>query len=160
MQVRLSINSQKLVSLQIKAEDMLFALLNLDPYCTNDMERLENERTAIWAKVELLVELHPSSFRRKYTFKLWYYEVHPLGMLFALGASEDLIKTAYAVFPEAANDAFAVACDYNTDFEVIKWLYNEAPKVLTWETRRNNLPLHVVMGRKPSCLSTVKFLYR
>ena len=160
MQVRIPINSPKLGMLQIKADHSLFTLLNLHPRAKDDKERLAKERTAIWAKAEILVKLHPSSFRRKYKFKSWNSEVHPLGMLFVLKAPEDLIKTAYEVFPEAAKDAFSVACSYDVDFELIKWLYNEAPKVLTWETRRNNLPLHVVMGRKPSCLSTVKFLYR
>jgi hypothetical protein len=154
------INSPTRITLQIKAEDRLFTLLDLHPRCKNDKERLEKERTTIWAKVELFVELHPSAFRRKYKFSSWKYEVHPLGMLFALKAPEDLIKTAYEVFPEAANDAFNVACNYDAVFEVIKWLCNEAPEVVKWKDQLNNLPLHYVMAGKVSCLRTVEFLYQ
>ena len=160
MQVHIPINSPKLGTLQSEAEDSLFTLLNLNPHCKNDKERLEKERTAIWAKVELLMKLHPSSFCRKYKFKSWKYELHPMGMLFALKASEDIIKTAYEVFPEAAKDAFAVACFYDVDFDLIKWLYNKAPEVVKWKDQLNNLPLHYVMAGKVSCLRTVEFLYQ
>ena len=160
MQVHIPINSPKLGTLQSEAEDSLFTLLNLNPRCKNDKERLEKERTAIWAKVELLMKLHPSSFCRKYKFKSWKYELHPMGMLFALKASEDIIKTAYEVFPEAAKDAFAVACFYDVDFDLIKWLYNKAPEVVKWKDQMNNLPLHMAVRREPSCLRTVKFLYQ
>ena len=120
---------------------------------------LEKERTAIWAKVELLMDLQPSAFRRKYQFKLWEYEVHPLGMLCVLKASEDLINTAYEVFPEAANDAFTLACAYGVDLEVIKWLYNKAPEVIKSKNPRNKLPLHAAM-KQGTCLRTAKFLYQ
>ena len=153
------INSQKLVALQSKAEDRLFTLLNLDPHDANDKEMLEKERTAIWAKVELLMDLHPSAFRRKYKFKIWKEEVHPLGMICVLKASEDLINTAYEVFPEAANDAFALACSFNVDLEVIKWLYNKAPEAVKWKGPENNLPLHVVIIEE-TCLRTVEFIYQ
>ena len=59
------INSQKLVTLQIEAEDRLFTLLNLNPNNKNVKEMLEKERTALWIKVELLMDIHPSIFRRK-----------------------------------------------------------------------------------------------
>jgi ankyrin repeat protein len=133
--------------------------LNLHPRNKNDKEMLEKERTAIWAKVELLMDLQPSAFRRKYQFKLWEYEVHPLGMLCVLKASEDLINTAYEVFPEAANDAFTLACAYGVDLEVIKWLYNKAPEAIKWKDPKNNLPLHTVM-EQGTCLRTAKFLYQ
>ena len=135
--------------------------MNLDPGDTHDKERLEKKHSTIWANVELLVELHPSAFRRKYKFKSWEYEVYPLGILCALKASEDLIKTAYEVFPEAANDAFSMACFYDVDFDLIKWLYNKAPEVVKWKDQMNKLPLHhVVMRREAPCLRTVKFLYQ
>ena len=59
------INSQKLVTLQSEAEDRLFTLLNLNPNNKNVKEMLEKERTALWIKVELLMDIHPSIFRRK-----------------------------------------------------------------------------------------------
>ena len=147
-----------LVALQSKAEDSLFSLLNLHPDDTNDKERLEKERITIWAKVEILMDLHPSAFRRKYKFKPCNYEVQPLGMLCALNAPEDLIKTAYEVFPEAANHAFSMACAYG-ELDVIKWLYSKAPEVVEWKDPTfEHLPLHVATARESSCLSTVKFL--
>ena len=155
----ISINSQKLVTQQSKAEDRLFTLLNLHPHNKNVKEMLEKERTAIWAKVELLMDLQPSAFRRKYKFKFRKSEVQPLGMLCVLKASEDLIKTAYEIFPEAANDAFTLACAYGVDLEVIKWLYNKAPEAVKWKDPRNNLPLHAVTTQG-TCLRTVKFLYQ
>jgi ankyrin repeat protein len=149
------INSPKLVPLQSKAEDRLFTLLNLNPENTND-----KERTTIWAKVEILMDLQPSAFWCKYKFEAWEYEVHPLGMLCVLGASEDLIKTAYEVFPDAANDAFILACAFEVDFKVIKLLYKKAPEAVKFESPMKLLPLHVVMERDKPCLRTVQFLYQ
>ena len=146
------------VTQQSKAEDSLFTLLNLHPRDKNDWERLEKDRITIWAKLEILMDLHPSAFCRKYKFKTWKYEFHPLGMLCALKAPEDLIKTAYKIFPEAANDAFSMACAYDTDLKVIKWLYNKAPEAVKWKDPLDHLPLHVVMTRESSCLRTVKFI--
>jgi ankyrin repeat protein len=154
------INLPKLAPLQSKAEDSLFTLLNLNLNDANDKERLEKEKTAIWAKIELLMDLCPSAFCRKYEFEARNYEVYPLGVLFALKAPEDLIKTAYEVFPEAANDAFSLACGCDVDLELIKWLYNKAPEVVKWKDQMNNLPLHVVMGRDKPCLRTVQFIYQ
>ena len=152
------INSPKLAPLQSKAEDSLFTLLNLHPHNAKDL--LEKEKTAIWAKIELLMDLCPSAFCRKYEFEARNYEVYPLGVLFALKAPEDLIKTAYEVFPEAANDAFSLACGCDVDLELIKWLYNKAPEVVKWKDPLKNLPLHVVMERGKPCLRTVQFLYQ
>jgi ankyrin repeat protein len=152
------INSLKLVPLQSKAEDSLFTLLNLHPDNAKDL--LGKEKIAIWAKVEILMDLCPSAFCRKYKFKSFIFEVHPLGIVCALKAPEDLIKTVYEVFPEAANDAFFTACAFDVDLEVIKWLYNKAPEVVKWKDPSKLLPLHVVMERDKQCLRTVQFLYQ
>ena len=106
------------------------------------------------------MDVHPSAFRRKYKFKSWSYEIHPLGMLCALKASRDLINTAYEVFPEAANDAFAMACYFNVDIDVVTSLYNKAPEAIKFESPSNSIPLHAVMTRNPPCLRMVTFIYQ
>ena len=150
------------VLLKRKAEDALFSLLDLDPKDKVDKVKLKSEKNVIWGKIELLViELLPNVVRRKYKFKLPVHQIHPLSMLCALKAPQNLIKAAYKLCTVAANDAFALGCvfDDGADLDVLKLLFDADPGVVRYEhCKFKNLPLHMVC-RKSTDLSTIEFLH-
>lgn len=131
-------------------------LLDVHPFDLVERAKLDLEKVAVWAQVQVFVKYLGHTLQTRYKFKCWKTDIYPLGMLCVLGAPQHLIQEAYELFPEAASDVIHLACVY-AELDTIQWLYDKSPKVVSSADSTQMLPLHYACSQRDS-LKLVEYL--
>ena len=110
-------------------------------------------------KIEILVEQHPQVFARTYKLQMLRRAISPLAALCVLGAPQKLIELVFDLRPAAANDAASVECHFAKNVDLLQFLCDKSPAVMTIpDPATGELPLQIAC-QGDTTLDVVRFVH-
>ena len=134
-------------------------LVSADLARSSSSDTLEQERDSIMGKIEILVEQHPQVFARTYKLQMLRRAISPLAALCVLGAPQKLIELVFDLRPAAANDAASVECHFAKNVDLLQFLCDKSPAVMTIpDPATGELPLQIAC-QGDTTLDVVRFVH-
>ena len=147
-------------------DDSLFeSVIYFNP--SNPQERAHFEECE--RELKKYIRRHPEALEQKYDFPVGRGGLtvsrYPLSALVALGASLSLVKLAIKANPSAlkssqdlSSTVLHTACSFDTDMEVIRYIYHKHPDAIEETTKLVFLPLHNACAKENPSLEVIQFL--